>query len=60
MYRENIGEEEIMSILDDLISRWASERQPNEAFGDFVVRTKVVLPVVNSAKDFYDEPSYSI
>lgn len=60
MYRENIGEDEIMSILDDLISRWASERQPNEAFGDFVIRTKVVLPVVNSAKDFYDEPSYSI
>jgi sulfite reductase (NADPH) hemoprotein beta-component len=60
MYRENISEEEIMTILDDLISRWASERQPNEAFGDFVIRTKVVLPVVNSAKDFYDEPSYSI
>ncbi|TDF34469.1 assimilatory sulfite reductase (NADPH) hemoprotein subunit [Alteromonadaceae bacterium M269] len=60
MYRENIGEEEIMSILDDLISRWASERQPNEAFGDFVIRSEIILPVVNSAEDFYDEPSYSI
>jgi sulfite reductase (NADPH) hemoprotein beta-component len=60
MYRENISEAEILTELNDLIGRWASERQPNEAFGDFVIRAEIVRPVVNSAKDFYDDPSYAI
>lgn len=54
MYKENIGEQEIMQHLDDLIGRWAKERETNEAFGDFVVRAGVIAPVINSAKDFYD------
>ncbi|MBL4630218.1 MAG: sulfite reductase subunit beta, partial [Paraglaciecola sp.] len=60
MYRENIDEKEIMSELDSLIGRWSKERVPNEAFGDFVIRAGVVKPVIDSAKDFYDDPSYSI
>jgi sulfite reductase (NADPH) hemoprotein beta-component len=60
MYRENIDEKEIMSELDSLIGRWSKEREAKEAFGDFLIRAKVVKPVINSAKDFYDEPSYSI
>jgi sulfite reductase (NADPH) hemoprotein beta-component len=60
MYRENIDEKEIMLELDKLIARWANEREANEAFGDYLIRAEVVKPVVNSAKDFYDEPSYSI
>lgn len=60
MYRENIGEKEIMSELDSLIGRWSKEREPKEAFGDFLIRAKVVKPVINSAKDFHDDPSYSI
>jgi sulfite reductase (NADPH) hemoprotein beta-component len=60
MYRENIDEKEIMQELDLLIGRWAAERQDKEAFGDFLVRVDVVKPVIDSAKDFYDEPSYSI
>ena len=55
MYRENIGEQEIMSILDELIGKWSAEREGSEAFGDFLVRAKVVAPVLNSSKDFYDE-----
>ena len=54
MYRENIGEQEIMQELDGLLGRWAKERQQDEAFGDFVIRIGVIKPVVNSAKDFYD------
>ncbi len=53
MYRENITDTEIMSILDDLIARWAKERTEDEAFGDFVVRVEIVAPVVDSARDFY-------
>lgn len=60
MYRENIDEREIMRELDILIGRWASESENNESFGDFLIRVKVVKPVINSAKDFYDEPDYAI
>lgn len=54
MYRENISEQEIMSELDTLFGQWASNREDGEAFGDFVVRTGVVKPVVDSARDFYE------
>lgn len=54
MYKENIGEQEILNILDELIGRWATERNEQEAFGDFVIRAGVVKPVVDSARDFYD------
>lgn len=60
MYRENIDEKEIMNELDNLIGRWSQERSSNEAFGDFLIRADIVKPVINSAKDFYDDPSYSI
>jgi sulfite reductase (NADPH) hemoprotein beta-component len=60
MYRENIDEKEIMRELDELIGRWAKEAEAKESFGDFVIRAKVVKPVINSAKDFYDEPEYAI
>ncbi|WP_339720887.1 assimilatory sulfite reductase (NADPH) hemoprotein subunit [uncultured Paraglaciecola sp.] len=60
MYRENIDEKEIMSELDSLIGRWSKERNAGEAFGDFLIRAEVIKPVIDSAKDFYDDPSYSI
>ncbi|MFT4937852.1 MAG: sulfite reductase (NADPH) hemoprotein beta-component [Paraglaciecola sp.] len=60
MYRENIDEKEIFLELDGLIGRWANEREEREAFGDFLIRAEVVKPVIDSAKDFYDDPTYSI
>ena len=54
LYRENITSAEILSILDDLIGRWAKERQAQEGFGDFVIRSGIVKPVLNSAVDFYE------
>ncbi|WJG09926.1 assimilatory sulfite reductase (NADPH) hemoprotein subunit [Aliiglaciecola sp. LCG003] len=53
MYKENISEQEILDHLDQLIGRWSSEALDNESFGDFLIRAKVVAPVINSAKDFY-------
>jgi len=53
MYKENITDTEIMSILDTLIGQWAQNRQANECFGDYVIRAGVVAEVVDSAKDFY-------
>ncbi|MGG4664139.1 assimilatory sulfite reductase (NADPH) hemoprotein subunit [Providencia vermicola] len=54
MYRENISSAEILSILDDLIGDWAKNRLVQEGFGDFLIRTEVVKPVLNSAVDFYE------
>lgn len=54
MYKENISDVEIMQTLDELIKRWSEERDDGEAFGDFVIRAKIIAPVINSAKDFYD------
>ncbi|EML1936646.1 assimilatory sulfite reductase (NADPH) hemoprotein subunit [Providencia stuartii] len=54
MYRENISSAEILSLLDTLIGDWARGRQAQEGFGDFLIRTDVVKPVLNSAVDFYE------
>lgn len=54
MYRENISSAEILSILDDLIGDWAKNRLAQEGFGDFLIRTEVVKPVLNPAVDFYE------
>ncbi|MFP5112050.1 assimilatory sulfite reductase (NADPH) hemoprotein subunit [Bacillaceae bacterium C204] len=42
MYRENIGEEEILSELRVLLSRYAKEREDGEHFGDFVIRAGII------------------
>ncbi|EMT6577503.1 assimilatory sulfite reductase (NADPH) hemoprotein subunit [Providencia rettgeri] len=54
MYRENISSAEILTILDELIGDWAKARLPDEGFGDFLIRTNVVKPVLNSVVDFYE------
>ena len=53
MYRENIGEAEILAILDTLIAAWASNALPDERFGDFVVRSDVIKPVIIASRDFH-------
>ncbi|MBV7505482.1 assimilatory sulfite reductase (NADPH) hemoprotein subunit [Bacillus sp. sid0103] len=42
MYLENIGEEEILSELRVLLSRYAKEREVGEHFGDFVIRAEII------------------
>ena len=54
MYRENITEDEILSTLDELMGRWATEREVGEGFGDFTIRTGVVKPVLDPARDFWE------
>lgn len=38
MYKENIGEEEILATLEPIIEHYAKERDKDEHFGDFVIR----------------------
>jgi sulfite reductase (NADPH) hemoprotein beta-component len=45
MYKENIGEQEILDTLTPIIERYANEREDGERFGDFVVRTGYVNAV---------------
>lgn len=47
LYRENIGEEEILEALAPIISRYAKERQEGEHFGDFTIRTGYVKAVTD-------------
>ncbi|URJ29279.1 assimilatory sulfite reductase (NADPH) hemoprotein subunit [Blochmannia endosymbiont of Camponotus modoc] len=54
LYKENITENDILNILDMTISRWAQERNNQESYGDYVVRSGIVNAVINSEKDFYE------
>ncbi|MCM3633773.1 assimilatory sulfite reductase (NADPH) hemoprotein subunit [Paenibacillus camelliae] len=38
MYKENIGEAEILETLEPIIAHYAKERKKGEHFGDFVIR----------------------
>src|SRR5690606_19548662 len=38
LYRENIGEAEILETLAPIFRHYAAERLPGERFGDFVIR----------------------
>ncbi len=54
MYKENITEPEILASLDELIGRWAKEREVGEGFGDFTVRAGIIRPVLDPARDLWD------
>ncbi|BAQ12008.1 sulfite reductase subunit beta [Bacillus sp. OxB-1] len=53
MYRENIGEEEILKELQPILIHYAKEREEKEHFGDFVIRTGYVKEVT-SGTNFHD------
>ncbi len=42
LFKESIGEEEIISLLDPLIRSYAVERQSAEHFGDYCIRKNIV------------------
>ncbi|KAB7668871.1 assimilatory sulfite reductase (NADPH) hemoprotein subunit [Bacillus sp. B1-b2] len=53
LYRENVGEAEILAELGDLLPRYAKERLEGEHFGDFVVRIGVIKAVTDGT-NFHD------
>lgn len=53
LYKENVGEQEILALLKPLIFQYAKERQEGEHFGDFVIRAGYVK-AVQSGLDFHD------
>jgi len=42
IYRDNIDENAIITVLDELIARYAVERETDERFGDFLWRKQVL------------------
>lgn len=52
LYKENIGESEILDSLQTIIPHYARERQGEEHFGDFVIRAGYVKEV-RSGQDFH-------
>lgn len=53
LYRENIGEQEILEALRPILNHYAKEREDQEHFGDFVIRTGYVKEVT-SGTNFHD------
>ncbi len=45
LYKENIGEDEILDTIRPIINRYAKERLPEEHFGDFTIRAGYVKEV---------------
>lgn len=54
LYRENIGEDEILAELTPMIERYAEERDNGESFGDFVVRTGIIAETTEG-RFFHDD-----
>lgn len=52
LYKENIGEEEILASLRPILLQYAKERQEGEHFGDFVIRAGIV-EAIRDGCDFH-------
>jgi len=52
LYKENIGEEEILESLKPLLQQYATEREGGERFGMFAIR-KGFVKYVNNGLDFH-------
>lgn len=52
LYKENIGEAEILESLKPIVTQYANERREGEHFGDFVIRAGYVKEV-RSGQDFH-------
>jgi sulfite reductase (NADPH) hemoprotein beta-component len=53
LYAEDLQHDAIVATLDPLFAAYATERQPDEHFGDFVIRAGYVAPTTNGL-DFHD------
>lgn len=47
LYRENIGEAEILAELTPILQSYAKERLPGEHFGDYVIRAEYIKEVTS-------------
>jgi len=52
LYRENLTEDEIATVLTPLIEQYGKQRQKGEHFGDFLIRKKHIA-AVSAGRDFH-------
>jgi len=52
LYKENIGEDEILESLKPILIQYGKEKNDGEHFGDFVIR-KGIIKEVHSGQDFH-------
>lgn len=52
LYKENIGEEEILASLQPIFKQYGQEREPGEHLGDFVIRVGIVQ-AVHDGQEFH-------
>jgi sulfite reductase (NADPH) hemoprotein beta-component len=53
MYKENITDKQILEEIDQLVGRWAKEREAGEGFGDFAIRAGIIQEVKVSKRDLH-------
>ena len=53
LYRKNLNEAELLNTLNTLFRSYAAQRNPDERFGDYVIRSGLVKTVVNPAEDYH-------
>ncbi len=54
LYKENIAEAEILATLQELFREYATEKEEDEYFGDFVIR-KGYVDAVYDGRNFHKE-----
>ncbi|VFP83357.1 assimilatory sulfite reductase (NADPH) hemoprotein subunit [Candidatus Erwinia haradaeae] len=54
IYHENISLQDSLGLLNNLIGEWAKNRKKHEGFGDFVIRSGFVKPILDPAHDFWN------
>lgn len=59
LYKENIGEKEILDSLRPILAQYAENREPGEHFGDFVIRAGYVQEV-RDGQEFHEQNSVTI
>ncbi|MCU7854437.1 MAG: sulfite reductase, partial [Candidatus Thiodiazotropha sp. (ex Lucinoma borealis)] len=54
LYRKNLNETDLLNTLDKLLQQYAANRNPEERFGDYVVRSKRVNLSTTSVEDHHE------
>jgi sulfite reductase (NADPH) hemoprotein beta-component len=54
LFRKNLNQSELLKTLDGLFQDYAANRLQDERFGDYVVRSGLVKPVINPAEDYHE------
>ena len=49
-----------LAIIDGWLAAWAAERNTDEGFGDFAVRSGIIKPVINAPLDFWDADKIAV